>query len=85
MSKASHKCACEHENVSYCKTCKVCHCADCNQEWSAKGLTWQYYPYYQGTYTNGFGNQLGNTIQYKTTPTTLTEPLTSTVTCGHTK
>lgn len=89
MSKAKHNCTCNHENVSYCKTCKVCHCADCNQEWRVAGT---YNPYYWGQtyYTNGLNTpvltsgQLGNTIQYKTTPTALVEPtISTTTTCRH--
>lgn len=79
MSKAKHNCTCNHENVSYCKTCKVCHCADCNQEWRVSG---PYNPYYWGqglqttgtVYTNGLNTpQLGNTILYKGT-TSVGEP-----------
>ncbi len=36
-----HTCECEHENVRYCKRCKVIHCLDCNKEWSEK-VTWTY-------------------------------------------
>lgn len=27
---------CEHENLQYCKHCKVVHCLDCKQEWPEK-------------------------------------------------
>lgn len=43
-----HSCACEHEAVKYCKTCRIVHCEDCNQEWTAKGY---YNPWY---YNNGY-------------------------------
>ena len=49
QSKHNHSCACDHENVQYCKTCKIVHCLDCKVEWSYKPITYYGYPwsYYQ--------------------------------------
>ena len=41
-----HHCECEHENVKYCKCCKVVYCKDCNKEWKDySGWTWTYPSY----------------------------------------
>lgn len=49
----NHSCNCNHANVKYCKSCRVCHCLDCNQEWSPRSY---YTPYWGGN------SYLGNTI-----------------------
>lgn len=68
MSKHTHKhsCECEHENVKFCKQCKVVHCLDCNMEWGGYKVYWYYgYPYNQQfTYTNSTGDYIsqGTTV-----------------------
>lgn len=32
MAKHEH-CGCLHEAVTFCATCRVCHCAACGKEW----------------------------------------------------
>lgn len=54
MSHKHHNCDCIHDDVKYCKTCKVVHCLDCNQEWGAK-YTWSYQQGYPWYYTNTIG------------------------------
>src|SRR5882724_11132717 len=52
-SKHNHSCQCDHENVQFCKTCKIVHCLDCKIEWTQKytySYPWNWY------YTNGIGN-----------------------------
>lgn len=59
MSHKHHSCSCPHEQVEYCKTCRVVHCKDCNQEWVTKTVNyWQYTPTYYGNSepTITFGN-----------------------------
>lgn len=46
-----HNCECSHENVKYCQTCKVCHCLECNQEWSVTPV--YRYTYYNYPYSGG--------------------------------
>ena len=53
MAKHDHK-VCTHEDVKYCKTCNVCHCLECNQEWVIQSRS--YYPYqYPYWWYNGIG------------------------------
>ncbi len=73
----NHHCACKHENVKFCPTCKVVHCLDCNYEWVTKSVGNWYYPnYWVGygngtltttgylqTQTNGLGKIAGSTAQ----------------------
>jgi len=46
-----HEHCCEHEQVKYCKVCRVVYCAKCGKEWK-EGI-W-YYPYYTYPYTNPY-------------------------------
>jgi len=34
----SHECG--HEDVTYCKRCKVVYCEDCTQTWTAQAMTY---------------------------------------------
>jgi len=55
MKHSHHHCECDHSNVKYCKTCKVVHCLECNQEWRTfYNYNYNTYPYW-GIYTNDIG------------------------------
>jgi hypothetical protein len=44
--KHNHSCTCEHDNVEFCKTCKLVHCLDCKIEWRQyPTYTWNTWPY----------------------------------------
>lgn len=39
--KHEHK-ECSHENLDYCRICKVVYCKDCTQEWVEQKWNWTY-------------------------------------------
>lgn len=50
MGNHNHESCCGHENVEYCKNCKVAFCVDCGKEWGER-YNWNYtiYPNYPYT------------------------------------
>ena len=59
-AKHNHRCVCEHEQVRFCKQCKVVHCLDCNKEWRDYNWTSPYW--YYGNYTY-YSSQIRGAIQ----------------------
>jgi len=46
-----HEHCCEHEQVKYCKICKVVYCVKCGKEWRENFWTYTYtYPTYSVPY-----------------------------------
>ena len=60
--KHNHSCECDHNNVQYCKKCKVVHCLECNQEWRTYPSYTYNYPYNYPYYWYGQTGQLGSQI-----------------------
>ena len=51
MRHDQHRCACDHERVRFCRTCRTVYCLDCAQEWGARPFVWPYVQYQlYGTY-----------------------------------
>ncbi len=71
---------CEHNNLKYCKCCRVPYCVDCGYEW--KTYSYWNYPYYTYTYTAGQLQQSPTVVSSgnANTPESLTG---CTVTCKH--
>jgi hypothetical protein len=62
----NHSCSCDHENVKFCKTCRLVHCLDCKTEWTTKP-NYYWYGNYTWPYTNGNLGQYNQNIGYLTT------------------
>ncbi len=84
MHKHNHSCTCDHERVKHCKTCKVIHCLDCNQEWTPRSLqfNWTYSPYYSAGGTT-YGGLTYRTAEFRSTDDNVTQTLTATSACNH--
>lgn len=58
----AHTCICSHEDLRFCKVCKVVHCLGCNQEWVTRtqGYWYNTNPYnYPWSTTIGGNSYLG--------------------------
>jgi len=51
---SDHEHCCEHENLRYCKVCKVIYCVDCGIKWKVWGKSYGTYPYEYTTTTGDF-------------------------------
>lgn len=74
----NHNCSCDHERVKFCKTCRIVHCQDCNQEWTYKVTQW--------TYTQPYWQHLPNTggLTYRLNDLQASAPTVElTSTCSH--
>ena len=56
MSHEHHEHCCEHDDLRYCKVCRVVYCKGCGKEWRNKNWYNTYPPYPQWTYTVSLGS-----------------------------
>jgi hypothetical protein len=74
MSKHHHHDCCEHEDLAYCKVCKVAYCKDCGKEWR-DNPGYSLYPHWPNTWetpTVTWGNTCGTLTTADTNGTTVT-------------